>query len=38
MEDENAPERLSKGVSTISLGDNKKKVCLTKVFVQINIC
>ncbi|KAM0879607.1 hypothetical protein ACQ4PT_034127 [Festuca glaucescens] len=25
MEDENAPERLSKGVSTISLGDNKKK-------------
>jgi hypothetical protein len=26
MEDESAPERLSKGVSTISLGDDKKKV------------
>jgi hypothetical protein len=38
MEEASAPERLSKGVSTMSLGDDdKKKVCLTKGFVQINI-
>jgi hypothetical protein len=32
MEDETAPGKLSKGVSTMSLGDNKKKVCLNKGF------
>ena len=32
MEDEGAPERLSKGVSTMSLGDNKRKVCFIQGF------
>lgn len=37
MEDESAPERLSKGVSTISLGDDKRKVCFVQVLVHLNV-